>query len=64
MSKHSDDCAGRNGAYGGVGAEYYGTKLHPEQVPLGGPDKYGFYTYVEPSDPRLASAIAKAEGRS
>ena len=29
-------------------ATYYGTKLHPGQVPLGPPDKYGITTYVEP----------------
>lgn len=29
-------------------ATYYGTKLHPGQVPLGPPDKHGVTTYVEP----------------
>lgn len=35
-------------------ATYYGSKIHPEQVHLGGPDQYGINTYVEPYDPRLA----------
>lgn len=29
-------------------ATYYGTKLHPGQVPLGPPDEHGITTYVEP----------------
>jgi hypothetical protein len=36
-----------------MNATYYGSKLHPEQVQLGEPDKYGIKTYVEPDDPRL-----------
>jgi len=30
-------------------ATFYGSKLHPGQVPLGPPDKHGVTTYVEPT---------------
>lgn len=41
-------------------ATFYGTKLHPGQVPLGPPDKYGFTTYVEPETEKMTLSEAEA----
>lgn len=43
-------------------ADFYGSRLHPGQVPLGEPDHYGIVTYVEPNDPRLPAQAERYNG--